>query len=65
MSEPTKLRQIGDRVLVSRDNWAWICTIVAVRESTIRPLSHYEVRTHDDETFWALDFEVDDPPPQS
>lgn len=51
-------RQIGDKVLVSRDNYAWRCTIIAVREDNGQPPSHYKVRTEDDETFWALDFEI-------
>lgn len=54
--------KIGDKVLVSRDNWAWVCTIIAIRESNKQPVSHYQVRTEDDETFWALDFEVEDVP---
>lgn len=53
--------QIGHRVLVSRDNWAWLCTIIGIREDSGQPPSHYEVRTDDDETFWAFDFEIDDP----
>jgi hypothetical protein len=51
--------QIGDRVLVSRDNWAWPCTIIGIRSGS-EP--RYEVRTDDDETFWAFDYEIDDLP---
>ena len=53
------VRKIGDRVYVTADNYGGPATIVATRESRVRPLSHYKVRRESDgHEFWAFDFEI-------
>ena len=53
------VRKIGDRVFVVADNYGGPATIVDVRESRVRPLSHYKVRRDSDGyEFWAFDFEI-------
>jgi hypothetical protein len=54
------MRQIGDRVFVVADNMGMGAVIIAIRESTGSPASHYKVRTEDGQEFWAFDYEVHD-----
>lgn len=59
---PEPLRKVGDAVFVSADNMGSPAEIIAVRDSTGSPPSHYKVRTATDgQEFWAFDFEVGDP----
>lgn len=54
-------RRTGDRVFVTSDNFGSGAIIIAVRESTTEPASHYKVRLDSDgQEFWAFDFEVSD-----
>jgi hypothetical protein len=59
------MRQIGDQVFVTADNYGSPATIIACRESVpdTAPASHYKVRTDTGDAFWAYDFEVSDPLP--
>lgn len=55
------MRQIGDRVFVTSDNYGDYATIVATREDDAQtaPASHYKVRRESDgHEFWAFDFEI-------
>jgi hypothetical protein len=56
------MRQIGDRVFVTADNYGSPAVIIDTRKSTDEPslASHYKVRTDDGQEFWAFDFEVSD-----
>ena len=55
------MRQIGDRVSVTADNYGGTATIIEVRESSDQPPSHYKVKMDaDGQEFWAFDFEVSD-----
>lgn len=50
--------KVGDRVFVTADNYGWTAVVIATRESTGLPASHYQVRTDDGQLFWAFDYEV-------
>lgn len=52
------MRRIGDRVVVTADNYGIAATIIAIRDSCTTPASHYKVRTDSGQEFWALDFEI-------
>lgn len=52
------MRQVGDRVFVTADNFGSEATIIETRESTGSPASHYKVQTDTNEAFWAFDFEI-------
>lgn len=52
------MRNVGDRVFVTADNYGDLATIIEVRESTGSPPSHYKVRTDAGDEFWAFDFEL-------
>lgn len=54
------MRQIGDRVFVTADNYGSPAEIIETRESTESPPFHYKVRTDTGQEFWAFDFEVSD-----
>lgn len=51
-------RHVGDRLFVTSDNMGSPATIIEVRESTTKPVSHYKVRLDSGQEFWAFDFEV-------
>lgn len=55
-----ELRKVGDKVFVTSDNMGLAAEVIAVRESTGSPTSHYKVRTSDGQEFWAYDYEVGD-----
>lgn len=52
------MRNIGDRVFVTADNYGSLAIIIEVRESDKSPASHYNVRTDTGDEFWAFDFEI-------
>lgn len=52
------MRQVGDRVFVTADNFGSEAVIIAIRESAGSPASHYKVRTDAGDEFWAFDFEI-------
>lgn len=54
------MRQIGDQVFVTVDNFGRPAEIIETRESEGSPASHYKVRTDTGDEFWAFDFEVSD-----
>jgi hypothetical protein len=51
MSSSTAMRQVGDRVFVTADNYGSPAEIIETRESEGSPPSHYKVRTDTGDEF--------------
>lgn len=54
------MRNVGDRVFVTRDNYGMAAKIIEVRDNVAQPPSRYKVRQDDGQEFWAFDYEVSD-----